>query len=579
MCFVVGMRSQSQFRVTGELQAPAAERTVGHGKAPQLHVVFDRHGHLHDGFNARHTPVKLGAIRGKACRTRALLAAERLIGGRPGQVGAQIPNVQEAAPLVESRVRTPARQIEFVPTAVSAAGVRHHQRIASIALEVHARNGSLFAPGPLGRLLRPDRPGRRRPPQDIRAMRPRDRNAFEQKRFDGADAKIAMEAPLHDVAVQHVIHGQQTHALVVSHVCVDHHAMLAVPFSPAAEINRLVETHGPGETEAFETPQIVQRGSGIDRQRQHGGVRRDDEIVFEARSQRQCGHSKSPILIDLVCVERAVGGFGSAPGQFLLAPVADMLAHRFAAGVVKQRIGERAGEQVRHQVLEHRAAPGQQNLPAARIRARAGQGKPVLDGHIAFRNRDQTGQPAFAGEQVVMARKLDRTTHRVADAEQPPVHVVQETHVDAGCKTACILGQGLEILHDLRRIRSCARILGGELIEPCRYFGWQVRPSAMGQNRIDGRHAVYQSEKRRCGVERAQAQVDHVVSKLFEKRIRRVGERLHPPQVSIDCFRPGGELARQVRCPIKPFVARIKRPVPRIAQLLDRAGGQPKLSD
>ena len=101
----------------------------------------------------------------------------------------------------------------------------------------------------------------------------------------------------------------------------------------------------------------------------------------------------------------------------------------------------------------------------------------------------------------------------------------------------------------------------------------------MGQNRIDGRHAVYQSEKRRCGVERAQAQVDHVVSKLFEKRIRRVGERLHPPQVSIDCFRPGGELARQVRCPIKPFVARIKRPVPRIAQLLDRAGGQPKLSD
>ena len=55
-----------------------------------------------------------------------------------------------------------------------------------------------------------------------------DRHALEQQRFDGADAHIAMEAPLHHVAMQNVVEREQAHALVVRHIGVNDHAALAV---------------------------------------------------------------------------------------------------------------------------------------------------------------------------------------------------------------------------------------------------------------------------------------------------------------------------------------------------------------
>ena len=57
---------------------------------------------------------------------------------------------------------------------------------------------------------------------------------------------------------------------------------------------------------------------------------------------------------------------------------------------------------------------------------RTAQREPVLDRHVALGDRHQAGEPAFAGQQIVVAGELARTAHRIADAEQPALRVVEE---------------------------------------------------------------------------------------------------------------------------------------------------------
>ena len=106
-------------------------------------------------------------------------------------------------------------------------------------------------------------------------------------------------------------------------------------------------------------------------------------------------------------------------GSSFCVAVLDLPLHRVPAGVIEHRVAEGAREQQRHQVLEHRAAPGQQRLACATSTIPgAAQREPVLGGHIAFRDRHQARETAFARQQIVVAAEFPRAAHRIADAEQ-----------------------------------------------------------------------------------------------------------------------------------------------------------------
>jgi hypothetical protein len=55
----------------------------------------------------------------------------------------------------------------------------------------------------------------------------------------------------------------------------------------------------------------------------------------------------------------------------------------------------------------------------------------VFDRYVAFGNRYQAAQPAFAREKIVMAAELDWTAHHVPDPEESSPGIVQKAHVDA----------------------------------------------------------------------------------------------------------------------------------------------------
>jgi hypothetical protein len=65
-----------------------------------------------------------------------------------------------------------------------------------------------------------------------------------------------------------------------------------------------------------------------------------------------------------------------------LPAVLDLAGHGRAAGLVQECALEAGHDQKRHQVLEHRTAPAEQHLPAARHRQSPAESEPVVEGDL-----------------------------------------------------------------------------------------------------------------------------------------------------------------------------------------------------
>ena len=154
----------------------------------------------------------------------------------------------------------------------------------------------------------------------------------------------------------------------------------------------------------------------------------------------------------------------------MLVSVILLSGNRIAASHLQQGVGEGAGEQQRHQVLEHCAAPGEQSLTLAGVRIRPVQGAPVLHRHVTLGHRYQARQAAFTGQQVVVAQEFARSADRVTDAKQLPLLVIQKTHVDAVGQFCRRVGQSLNPVDCFDRVAPCLGILRREPIQPPRQF-------------------------------------------------------------------------------------------------------------
>ena len=98
--------------------------------------------------------------------------------------GAGIANVNEGAPGIESRIGSPASDIELVPAQVSAARIGDHQRRAPIAEKMRARDGGLFRPDAIRGFVRTEARAPDRVDSDFFEGQLRNRNSFEKQRLD-----------------------------------------------------------------------------------------------------------------------------------------------------------------------------------------------------------------------------------------------------------------------------------------------------------------------------------------------------------------------------------------------------------
>ena len=106
--------------------------------------------------------------------------------------------------------------------------------------------------------------------------------------------------------------------------------------------------------------------------------------------------------------------------------VLDLAAHDEAIGLFEQAAERRAHDQRRHQILEHRARPGDQRS-APRDRGHgAAEPEPVPRRHVALGDRHEAGEPRLGRQQVVAAGVEPVLGHREADRQKPALGVEQE---------------------------------------------------------------------------------------------------------------------------------------------------------
>ena len=120
-------------------------------------------------------------------------------------------------------------------------------------------------------------------------------------------------------------------------------------------------------------------------------------------------------------------------------------------------------------------------------------------------------------------------------------------------------------------------IFGVQLIEPGHGLGAHSRSAARRQQRIDGSgNARGQSGQRWHHVQSPVAQFDDIVSQRSQEGIRRLSQRFHPQQITVQYGDPGIQFASQPRQPIGTFFARRVGPTAHIAKLLHGADRQPQ---
>ncbi len=218
----------------------------------------------------------------------------------------------------------------------------------------------------------------------------------------------------------------------------------AAPLAQRRVIDRLVKTEAAFRPGGGQPLQIQAGRFRRHHQRHRRSIGRHHPILAEAAFQPQAGHAEGAVLIVELRVDRVVAGFRNAPGQAELLAVFDLPRHRRARGLVEQGVVVGRHHQLRHQVLEHRAAPGQQNRLAAGAGEQTSEREPALLRQLPLRDGDEHGETRFRRQQVVEAAVAPPLVDAVANAQLSRRLVVQETIFHVG-HLAGLHGQALDV--------------------------------------------------------------------------------------------------------------------------------------
>ena len=285
-----------------------------------------------------------------------------------------------------------------------------------------------------------------------------------------------MEARHHPVVQERIGERDDDHTLVVreegldrggTHRALRRFAIRGLLGLPRRVVQRFEEPELPFRSLLGQAPQIVRGLGGIDHRREGGGIRRDHQILRQAPLQTELGNAECLVLVRPMPVHDVERGFGNSPGHAVSPPVGDLCANGGAARTMEQRVRVVPHEEERHEVLEHRSAPGDQGRNPADAHETTPQLEPMLLGDVPLRDRDEAGETGLGREQIVVGGiEPSRTLlirQPVPDGENPAIPVVQEREVHRVRDRLRAIGQ----------LGRTAAILLGEIepdVEPLQSF-------------------------------------------------------------------------------------------------------------
>ena len=443
---VVADGGQRDLGETRDRETARGAGVVPDPDAAHLDVVVRRHGHVH----AHGQPVVVAVPAREVGGERHLHPGGRRLpcagAHRDDPAGVEVLDVDPGAPASQRGVESEPRDRDPAPTQPAPAARRGEEREVSVPdrerllrdlagrhgprRDRHWQRGLHLAPD-----QRRDRLGRRR----------RRREPFVEEQVRALHAGVGAQPPRERVAEELVGEGDEDHPLVVRHVRADE-TRRARRRRGRAEVGRLVEAERTEHPDRFEVVHVAGDGDGVDVEREQRRVRRHDDPLSHVGAQREGGHSEAAVLVGVVGVEAVVAGLGDPPGDAHARCVAALDAHGLVAGVGQERTLRGPHEQPRHEVLEHRAAPRQEDEASFASRERPPEVQPVRVGHVALRDREEAREPRLRCEQVVAVRVGHAEGGVVADPEQPARGVVEEAEV-----------HGRDARHRPRRERRDAR--------------------------------------------------------------------------------------------------------------------------
>ena len=249
-----------------------------------------------------------------------------------------------------------------------------------------------------------------------------------------------MEAGPHD-AIQHRVQNRQDgHALMMRHVGAHDRHRLARGYTRRRVIKRLIKPKRAKGAQSAQTVVVEDGGAGIDHGSKAGGIGRNHRAFTQPAFKRQIGNPKVGILIGHVKIAGIISGFRHAPGNAQKVGVFDLPPDGEAVGRGQQTARGRPHDQRGHQILEHRARPGDQHRAAIDRRDRPAQPEPVGDGQFASGDGEEAREAGFRCQKIVAALIQLVVAGAIADGQQMPVginekvkpHLIREDHDPAG---------------------------------------------------------------------------------------------------------------------------------------------------
>ena len=421
-------RRQHDFGIRGHLDLAPPAVLIGDRDPAHLGVVFRRDHHFQQGCDRSVFPADLGPPLGEGRLIAVRRNAGGLIAGRPGFAALDIAQKHVAAPGIAGGVFFPAGDRHLVPSAVAGAGGGEHHRINPVRQQLRRGGGAVRryrkALGGVGQRFRLRHRGH--------AFTQRSegrhfvRHAFLQQQFGGLDHRLVVEPLAHRTAVHGVRDGNHGHALVMRHIGLDDGDLAAARQARLGVVQRLIPAVTTAAAEFGQQAEITHR---LLRRHHRGkccGVGGDHGFSAQPALEADAWDSEAGILIGQFEIPGVVGRFRHTPGHRPAGAKRHLLTNDFLAGLLQQTALRPAHHQRRHQILEHRARPGNQRGPVADRRHRPAQTEPVAGGQIALGDADKARQPRLGGQQVVVVGIQRAVADPIADRHQIALRVEQE---------------------------------------------------------------------------------------------------------------------------------------------------------
>ena len=187
------------------------------------------------------------------------------------------------------------------------------------------------------------------------------------------------------------------------HVRADHNTCLATRQARGSVIDSLVEAVLSCQPLIGEPLQIQAGGFRCHHQCQRRCVGCHHQIIGEPALEPEPRHTESAVLIIERSIDRVVAGLRNSPRHIALRAIGNLPVDGGVTSAIKQGIFKSGHDQERHQIFEHRAAPGQQCRLATGRGQQAPHCKPGFLWHLPLRNRHEAAQTSLRSEHVVGA--------------------------------------------------------------------------------------------------------------------------------------------------------------------------------